>query len=105
VAGAHTKRLSARDRCLGKGWHARKKYCTRLFAVREPNFQGLYPSFWGGRGGGGEGWKQRTMHLFQTWLFWDWCSGMFVERTPVTGELQLFMNIDALISEDLHPVA
>jgi hypothetical protein len=41
--------------------------------------------------------------LFQAWLFWDWRSRMFVERTPVTGELQLFVNIDVLISEDLRP--
>ena len=28
---------------------------------------------------------------------------MFVERTPVTGEFQLFVNIEVLISENLHP--
>jgi hypothetical protein len=28
---------------------------------------------------------------------------MFVEWTPVTGEAQLLMNIDVLISEDLRP--
>ncbi len=28
---------------------------------------------------------------------------MFVEWTPVTGEVQLLMNIDILISEDLRP--
>jgi hypothetical protein len=46
---------------------------------------------------------KQTVDLFQAWLFWDWRSRMFVERTPVTGEAQLLMNVDVLISEDLRP--
>ena len=91
MAGARTKRLSARDRGLGKGRNAGKKYCTRLFGVRG------FEIF---RGGGV--WK-RTVDLFQAWLFGDWRSRMFVKRTPMTGELQLLVNIDVLISEDLRP--
>ena len=46
------------------------------------------------------------MDLFQAWFFGDWRSRMFMERTPVAGELQLFVNIDVLISEDFAtPVA
>jgi hypothetical protein len=41
--------------------------------------------------------------LFQTWLFRDRCRRMFVERTPVTGEVQLLMDIEVLISKDLRP--
>jgi hypothetical protein len=41
--------------------------------------------------------------LFQAWLFWDWRGRMFMEWTPVTGELELLVNIDVLISEDLRP--
>jgi hypothetical protein len=47
--------------------------------------------------------KKRTVDLFQAWLSRDRCSRMFVERAPVTGEIQLLMNVDALISEDLRP--
>jgi hypothetical protein len=36
----------------------------------------------------------------QAWLFGDWRGCMFMERTPVTGELELLVNIDVLISED-----
>jgi hypothetical protein len=44
--------------------------------------------------------------LFQAWFFGDWRSRMSMERTPVAGELQLFVNIDVLISEDFAtPVA
>jgi hypothetical protein len=44
--------------------------------------------------------------LFQAWFFGDWRSRMSMERTPVARELQLFVNIDVLISEDFAtPVA
>jgi hypothetical protein len=46
---------------------------------------------------------KQTVDHFQAWLFWDRRSRMFVEWTPVTGEAQLLMNIDVLISEDLRP--
>jgi hypothetical protein len=82
------------------------KYCTRLFGGKKSflKFQGgggVTPAFLGGGGVGLE--TKRTVDLFQAWLLWDWRSRMFVERTPVTGELQLFVNIDVLISEDLRP--
>ena len=51
----------------------------------------------------GGGRVERTVDLFQAWFFGDWRGRMFMERTPVTGELELLVNIDVLISEDLRP--
>jgi hypothetical protein len=53
VAGARTKRLSARDRGLGRGRYAGKKYCKRLIWGKEiENFRGVgfTPAFWGWSG-------------------------------------------------------
>lgn len=64
----------------------------------------LYTTYLGGKKRnlfkGSVGKRKRTVNVFQAWLFWDRRGCMFMERTPVSGELELLANIDVLISDD-----
>ena len=78
---------------------------SRLGKGSECGEEVLYTTDWGKefiRSSGELGWK-RTVGLFQAWLFRDRCRRVFVKRSPVTGEVQLLVNIEVLISEDLRP--
>lgn len=44
--------------------------------------------------------RKRTMDLVQTFLSGSTGSGMLVKRSIVAGKLELFADVDVLVSED-----